>query len=139
MAKPELDRYEADGIDDAEQSIIDAETRRQAEQQMEQQARAQERTKIRQPAAFMSDQEYSDNTPIPLRSQTHRGLHQLPDDEQQDLTSVNDYSDQKENLSAWIQKPEVVQFIRRKFGNFLRSFVDESNQHIYELRIQEMC
>jgi len=42
-------------------------------------------------------------------------------------------------LSAWIQKPEVIAFIRKKFGHFLRTYVDESEQHTYEQRIQEMC
>jgi tRNA(Ile)-lysidine synthase TilS/MesJ len=37
--KPELDRYENDGIDDEEQEIIDAETRRQAEKAIEMQNR----------------------------------------------------------------------------------------------------
>lgn len=33
--KPELDRYEKEGIDDEEQEIIDAEARRQAERAMD--------------------------------------------------------------------------------------------------------
>jgi hypothetical protein len=37
--KPELDRYENDGIDDEEQEMIDAETRRQAEKAIEMQNR----------------------------------------------------------------------------------------------------
>lgn len=35
VPKPELDRYENEGIDDEEQEIIDAEARRQAEREMD--------------------------------------------------------------------------------------------------------
>jgi hypothetical protein len=65
-ARPELDRYENDGIDDdSEQAIIDQETRRQAELAMERQNRNTNRI-ARQPAAFMSDGEYSEGN-IPNR------------------------------------------------------------------------
>jgi DNA replication licensing factor MCM2 len=50
-----------------------------------------------------------------------------------------DYSDSKENVSAWLQKPEVMQFVRRKFAQFLRNYTDENEQHVYGNRIQEMC
>ena len=82
----------------------------------------------------MSDGEYSEqNQPL---------MRQRPQDdnfEDQDLGNFNDYGDNKENLSAWIQKPEVIAFIRRKFSTFLRTFTDENEQPIYETRIQEMC
>ena len=55
------------------------------------------------------------------------------------MSNINDYGENKENLAAWIQKPEVIQFIRKKFSIFLRTFTDENEQPIYELRIQEMC
>lgn len=64
-ARPELDRYENDGIDDSEQEMIDIETRRQAELAMERQNRNTSRL-ARQPAAFMSDGEYSEGN-IPNR------------------------------------------------------------------------
>jgi hypothetical protein len=58
-ARPELDRYEMDGIDDEEQAILDIETRRQAELEIERQRRNAQRVE-RRPAAFMSDGEYSE-------------------------------------------------------------------------------
>ena len=57
----------------------------------------------------------------------------------QDFANVNDYSDNKGKLSDWLQKKEVRLFIRRKFGQFLRTFKDEHQCHVYEQRIQEMC
>ncbi len=65
--------------------------------------------------------DYSES--LPLRQPRH---FQHDTDELTATGSLNDYSDQKENLSVWIQKPEVIAFIRKKFGNFLRTFVDES-------------
>lgn len=103
--------------------MIDQEARRQAERENDMQRRLMERGQARQPAAFnqMSDGEYSEqNQPL---------MRQRPQDdnfEDQDLGNFNDYGDNKENLSAWIQKPEVIAFIRRKFSTFLRTFTDEN-------------
>lgn len=52
-----------------------------------------------------------------------------------DLANVNDYSESKGKLSDWLMKKEVRLFIRKKFGNFLRTFRDEEEVSVYEHRI----
>ena len=144
LPKPELDRYENEGIDDEEQEIIDAETRRQAERAMDQQNRIMQRTTVRQAAAFMSDGEYSDVN-VPNR----RGQQQMIGGNfsdggdfdlngQNDLQDINDYGENRENLGQWLKKPEVVNFIRKKFSQFLRTFSD-NGEHTYEARFTDMC
>ena len=50
-----------------------------------------------------------------------------------DIAEVNNYGDNKgDNLAAWLQKEEVINFVNKKFGNFLRHFTDENDVHIYE-------
>jgi phage baseplate assembly protein W len=37
-----------------------------------------------------------------------------------------DFEDVKGNLSIWVKRPEVERWIRRNFGNFLRTYTDEN-------------
>lgn len=96
----------------------------------------------RRPDAFnmMSQDESQDET----RGGTFGGMRPRYDDNasadnDNELTTLNDFSDHRENVSAWLQKPVVMQFVRRKFSQFLRNYTDENEQHVYGNRIQEMC
>ena len=60
-------------------------------------------------------------------------------DEDQDMDDVLDYEDVKGKVSVWVQKPDVVKWIRKHFDQFLRTFKDEQGIHVYENRIHEMC
>jgi len=93
----------------------------------------------RMPQAFMDDNYDSDNDTTKYGTYAvSRPRHDENMDD--DLAQVNDYGETKgENLAAWLKKPEVVLFVRRKFGSFLRTFTDENEQHVYSNRIQEMC
>lgn len=50
-----------------------------------------------------------------------------------------DYEDVKGKVSIWVQKPEVIKWIRKIFNSFLRTYRDEQQQVVYENRIHEMC
>lgn len=50
-----------------------------------------------------------------------------------------DLEDVKGKLSIWVQKAEVIKWIRKIFTNFLRTYKDENNQHVYEQRVHDMC
>lgn len=106
-----------------------------------QQRRVQQRG-VRQPGAFLTDSEHSEDQMMMGGGRGGRGIDadEFSDGagNGDDLENVNDYGENKENLGQWIKKPEVTNFIRKKFGNFLRSFQDEG-LHVYEVRIQEMC
>ena len=55
------------------------------------------------------------------------------------MNGALDLEDVRGNLSAWLQREEVVKWIKRHFSNFLRDFLDESGANVYEQRINEMC
>lgn len=96
------------------------------------------------PRAFMEDDaQYSDEDE---ELQRQRRMEQLRarreedfGDEDQDMDDVLDYEDVKGKVSVWVQKPDVVKWIRKHFDQFLRTFKDEQGIHVYENRIHEMC
>ena len=57
----------------------------------------------------------------------------------EDMEDVLDYEDVKGKLSQWVQKLDVIRWIKKMFTQFLRTFKDENGQHVYEARIHEMC
>ena len=61
------------------------------------------------------------------------------DDDDNDMKDDIDYEDVKGKLSLWVQRQEVIRWIRKIFLNFLRSFKDEHQIHVYENRVHEMC
>jgi len=68
-----------------------------------------------------------------------RGGNDADGEDDQDMHDVLDYEDVKGKLSLWVQKNEVIRWIRKIFTSFLRSYRDEAGQHVYEHRIHEMC
>jgi len=68
-----------------------------------------------------------------------RGAEEADDDgELGNMHNVNDYGEAKEPLTQWVQKKEVISYIQKAFGAFLKSFQDKG-VHVYENRITEMC
>ena len=56
------------------------------------------------------------------------------------MEGVLDLEDVKGKLSMWVQKMEVIRWIRKIFTNFLRTYKDEATgHHVYEARIHDMC
>ena len=56
------------------------------------------------------------------------------------MQDVIDYEEVKGQLSQWIQRAEVIRWIRKSFSTFLRTFRDENTgASVYEERIREMC
>lgn len=106
---------------------------------MELQQRRNQQRGVRQPGAFLTDSEHSEDQMMIGGGRGGRGVD--ADDYSDgagnagdDLGNVNDYGENKENLAQWIKKPEVTNFIRKKFGGFLRSYQEEGI-HVYEVRI----
>ena len=94
----------------------------------------------------MDDNEYSDeNDEIArqMRMDRMRALHgdgNVAMEDDQEMNEVIDFEDVKGQVSQWVQKPDVIRWIRKTFGNFLRNFKDDSGQSgVYEERIREMC
>jgi DNA replication licensing factor MCM2 len=146
--KAELDRYESEGLDDeGDHADLDYQQRRELEKQMDQEARAKAQ-RGRRAGAFMDDDEYSeaDDVARQMRLERMRQQNQRDEDvgaageDHEMVQDVIDYEEVKGPLSQWIQRPEVVRWIRKSFSNFLRSFKEEqTGVSVYEERIREMC
>lgn len=96
------------------------------------------------PRAFIEDEEqYSDEDEELARQRRMEQMKARRDEEfgeeDQEMEDVLDYEDVKGKVSVWVQKPDVVKWIRKHFDLFLRTFKDENNVHVYENRIHEMC
>ena len=77
QAKPELDQYEADGIDDdGEHQQIDYRERMELERKMNQEERMRQ-LKGRRAGAFMDDEEYSDGDMDIARQMRMERMRQL--------------------------------------------------------------
>ena len=147
-AKPELDKYESEGLDDeGDHDEIDYQARRELERKMDQEAKLRAH-KGRRAGAFMNDDEYSETDELArqMRYQRMREMRQGGDQDQADegddqdmVQDVIDYEEVKGQLSQWVQRQEVVRWIRKSFTNFLRTFKDENGVSVYEERIREMC
>ncbi len=71
-AKPELDRYESEGLDDeGEHAELGYEQRREVERQLDQETRMRARKGARA-GAFMDDEEYSENDEIARQMRLER-------------------------------------------------------------------
>ena len=55
------------------------------------------------------------------------------------MNDVLDYEDVKGKLSLWVQRVEVIKWIRKIFQHFLRTYKDDAGQNVHEQRINEMC
>lgn len=103
-----------------------------------------DRSKARAPAAFDDEEELSGDEHYARRGQA-RLLRNAEEAQDYDdgmggpLATVNDYTEAKEPLTQWVQKKEVITYIQKAFGAFLRSFNDQNGVHIYESRITDMC
>jgi DNA replication licensing factor MCM2 len=148
--KPELDKYESEGLDDdGDHANLNYEERRELEKRMDLEARAKAQ-RGRRAGAFMDDDEYSEADDVArqmrlerMRQQNNRGDEDMGGTGGDDLDMVQDvidYEEVKGALSQWVQRPEVVRWIRKSFSNFLRNFKDEqTGVSVYEERIREMC
>lgn len=140
-AVPELDRYEEIGMDNIDYDAMAVDERRAAEQELDRVDNVRDRNKARAPAAFVDDEELSGEEHYARR--VHARMMRGPEDGEDpdgmgDMQNVNDYGEAKEPLAQWVQKKEVIIYIQKSFGAFLRSFSDRG-VHVYENRITEMC
>lgn len=91
----------------------------------------------------MENDEFSEDDEMnrQMRLERMRLIRQEGEDEQEDaiMDGALDFEDVKGKLSLWVQRSEVIRWIRKIFGKFLRTFVDETGNHVYEGRIHDLC
>jgi hypothetical protein len=81
------------------------------------------------PAAFMEDDmmEYSadENMQRMMRAEKLKLMREGDFEDEPDLNTNLDYEDVKGKVSIWVQKPDVIKWIRKIFNSFLRQYRDE--------------
>lgn len=63
----------------------------------------------------------------------------MGDNDQDMVAEVLDFEDVQGQVSQWIQRTEVIRWIRKTFMNFLRNYKDDTSASVYEERIRDMC
>mmetsp|Transcript_3396 Transcript_3396/g.2354 ORF Transcript_3396/g.2354 Transcript_3396/m.2354 type:complete len:122 (+) Transcript_3396:341-706(+) len=114
--------------------------RMEVDREMARDQRMQRHNRV--PGAFLmdDDMEQSDEMAHQLRNErngANRGAFGRDDGE--DYQENIDFEDVKGKLSLWVQRPEVIKWIRKIFMNFLRVFKDEHGAFVYEHRVNDMC
>ena len=146
-ARPELDRYEADGLDDEQQMELSAQGRMAAEVELDERERRQMAMGQRRPRAFLDD-EFDDDQDELLHNQLRQERMQqmmrdhdigMEDSQADEMGNLLDFEDVKGPLSVWLKKPEVIKFVTRQFNQFLRNYKNENGNFVYEDKIHEMC
>ena len=128
---PELDNYEQAGMDNDNYDAMGMDQRRDAERELDQDHRMRETGKQRGPAAFADDEELSGDEGYARRGQARmmRGAEEVEEDgELGNLKNIKDYGEAKEPLNQWVRKREVISYIQKAFGAFLRSFAKDGVQ-----------
>ena len=146
--RPELDRYDARGIDDQLQQELSLDGRAHAEEELNQQDRY--RAAGRRPNAFMANDDDFDDEEEVLQAMKQERMRMMMRDDGGDanglgagsgsgLDQILDFEDVKGPLSIWLKKPDVIKFISRQFNQFLRNFKNDTGTFLYEEKIHEMC
>ncbi len=138
-AIPELDRYDAKGLDSSEYENIDEDARRRAERLMRKRDRERARREGRVPAAF-EDEEEEEERPTRRRRRIQQageeGMEGV-DDEETRFVSLDEYHGP---LREWLTNQNVRDEICRRFRLFLTSYSDtEGSQALYPGLIANMC
>ncbi|WFD29921.1 DNA helicase [Malassezia sp. CBS 17886] len=138
-ANPELDRYEAVDMDDADVDGMDRTTRQLAELRMARRDRAEGRTRPMRhaPEFLQSDEEGEEDV---LRRRRRRYYDEAPEDEAlADDLPLEQLGDVKaESIASWVATENVRRTIMREFRNFLVTFVDEQGVSVYGQRIKAL-
>lgn len=140
---PELDTYEAEGVDlDFVDDVTTAEAllqRRAAERVMDRRDKIQSGRS--QPDALFeddSDGEPGDDRPVRRRRVEDAQYADLPDEEGDEQVMVS-LEDVRGNQGDWIKQERITQEIAARFRKFLRHFrEEEGGEYVYRERLWKM-
>jgi DNA replication licensing factor MCM2 len=115
--------------------------------ELDRQQRMQQKGPGRVPGAFMNDDlmEYSDDDArlhkqmMQERQKMFNNPGQEEMNDEDGLDEALDHEDVKGKLSLWVQKQDVIKWIKKTFTHFLRTFTNEKGEHVNEQRVHQMC
>jgi DNA replication licensing factor MCM2 len=142
-AIPELDKYEANPVDEEKVEPMTLNERRAADRDLNERDKTEMKNWKRNPAAM--DEEMEDD----LEEAAKRREFRLRQKERARTAENEPYADEtinyldiedlKGKTSDWIKQGRTVNWIKTNFSKFLREFRLDANTCVYEQRITEMC
>jgi DNA replication licensing factor MCM2 len=137
---PELDTYDAEGMDNREFAPVTAQQRAEAEREIRKRERREALASGRQRPGLLYDEseeeEDEEASPLPKR-------RQKPSEEEageEALEVIENLEDLKgHSVREWVSMPSPRLEIKNRFKNFLRSFYDESDNPVYKEKIKQMA
>lgn len=143
-AHPELDAYEAAGLDEADFSAMDATTRQLAEMRMARRDRAEGVGRLgRRAPTFLQSDDESDEGVLRQRRRRRRQYDEARADADADADAdelpLEQLSDIKaDSIASWVATENVRRAIVREFRHFLVTYVDEQGVSVYGQRIKAL-
>ncbi|ESO07377.1 hypothetical protein HELRODRAFT_191161 [Helobdella robusta] len=142
-AIPELDRYEADGLDENDDlSDLSMNDRLAAEREMRQRDRDELAATGRMRPGLLydeSDDEDDEQQTSGRRRLGERAADGAAMDDEEMIESIENLEDTKgHSVSEWVSMLAPRTEIYNRFKNFLRTFVDSKGHNLYKERIRQM-
>ncbi|XP_018116883.1 DNA replication licensing factor mcm2-like isoform X2 [Xenopus laevis] len=137
----ELDRYEAEGLDDDDAEDLTASQREAAEQAMRMRDRemGRELGRMRRGLLYDSDEEEEDR-PARKRRMAERAAEGAPEEDEEMIESIENLEDMKgHSVREWVSMAATRLEIYHRFKNFLRTHVDEHGHNVFKEKISDMC
>uniref|UniRef100_A0A669B9W3 DNA replication licensing factor MCM2 n=1 Tax=Oreochromis niloticus TaxID=8128 RepID=A0A669B9W3_ORENI len=141
-AIPELDQYEAEGLDldDEELSELSPGARAAAEEAMRRRDRQQGvRGRVR-PGLLYDSEDEDDERPAARRRRLAERAAEGDGEEEEMIESIENLEDMKgHTVREWVSMAAPRLEIYNRFKNFLRTHVDENGRNVFKEKISDMC
>ncbi|KAI4871880.1 hypothetical protein NFI96_020465 [Prochilodus magdalenae] len=142
-AIPELDRYEADGLDDEEDlSELSPGARAAAEEAMRRRDREQGMGRMGRGLLYDSEDEDDERPSKRRRRLAERAAEGagVEGEDEEMIESIENLEDMKgHTVREWVSMAAPRLEIYHRFKNFLRTHVDEHGHNVFKERISDMC
>ncbi|KAG5275181.1 hypothetical protein AALO_G00144480 [Alosa alosa] len=139
---PELDRYEAEGLDEDEDlSELSPGARAAAEEEMRRRDREQGISGRMRRGLLYDSEDEDEERPARKRRLAERAAEGAGDGEDEEMIeSIENLEDMKgHTVREWVSMAAPRLEIYHRFKNFLRTHVDEHGHNVFKERISDMC
>uniref|UniRef100_A0A4W4HLT1 DNA replication licensing factor MCM2 n=1 Tax=Electrophorus electricus TaxID=8005 RepID=A0A4W4HLT1_ELEEL len=139
-AIPALDRYEEEGLDDAEDlSELSPGARAAAEEAMRRRDREQGLSRLGR-VLYDSEDEDDERPSKRRRRLAERAAEGVEGEDEEMIESIENLEDMKgHSVREWVSIAAPRLEIYHRFKNFLRTHVDEHGHNVFKERISDMC
>ncbi|XP_041080079.1 DNA replication licensing factor mcm2 [Polyodon spathula] len=141
-AIPELDQFEAEGLDDDEDlSELSPGARAAAEEAMKRRDRERGLSGRMRRGLLYDSEDEDEERPARKRRLAERAADGAPQDDDEDMIeSIENLEDLKgHSVREWVSMAAPRLEIYHRFKNFLRTHVDEHGHNVFKEKISDMC